>query len=75
MNIYLLYQGDAWLSTSSLELIGVFSSLEKASNHLHKKREELGLTQEQLNQFNEIQQTQGYEINYYCEIQELDPND
>lgn len=38
MNIYLLYQGDAWLSTSSLELIGVFSSLEKASNHLHKKK-------------------------------------
>lgn len=73
--IYLLYKGDAWLSTSSLKLIGVFSSPKKASNYLHKKRKKLGLTQEQLNQFDEIQQTQGYEINYYCERHELDPND
>ena len=41
--IYLLYRGDAWLSTASLTLVAPFTTFEKAVDYLHKKSREYGI--------------------------------
>lgn len=39
MSVFVVFKGDAWLSTSSLELVGVFGTLEKAVNAIVEKGE------------------------------------
>lgn len=57
--IYLLYRGDAWLSTASLTLIAPFTTFEKAVDYLHKKSREYGIDRDTVAQFKSIRQTQG----------------
>lgn len=70
--VYLLYEGDAWLSTSSLVLIAPFTSFENVLEYLRRKKKELGFKSDDLKQFEEIRQTQGRETNYYCKSEYLD---
>lgn len=39
MSVFVVFKGDAWLSTSNLELVGVFGTLEKAVNAIVEKGE------------------------------------
>lgn len=39
MSVFAVFKGDAWLSNSSLELMGVFGTLEKAVNAIVEKGE------------------------------------
>ncbi|WP_302589092.1 hypothetical protein [Alistipes senegalensis] len=71
--IYLLYRGDAWLSSASLTLIAPFTTFEKAVDYLHKKSREYGIDRDAVAQFKSIRQTQGLEENFYCEELEVDP--
>ena len=71
--IYLLYRGDAWLSTASLTLIAPFTTFEKAVDYFHKKSREYGIDRDAVAQFKSIRQTQGLEENFYCEELEVDP--
>ena len=71
--IYLLYRGDAWLSTASLTLVAPFTTFEKAVDYLHKKSREYGIDRDAMAQFKSIRQTQGLEENFYCEELEVDP--
>lgn len=72
--IYLLYRGDAWLSTASLTLIAPFTTFEKAVDYLHKKSREYGIDRDAVAQFKSIRQTQGLEENFYCEELGWTPN-
>ena len=71
--IYLLYRGDAWLSTASLTLVAPFTTFEKAVDYLQKKSREYGIGRDAVAQFKSIRQTQGLEENFYCEELEVDP--
>ena len=71
--IYLLYRGDAWLSTASLTLVAPFTTFEKAVDYLHKKSREYGIDRDAVAQFKSIRQTQVLEENFYCEELEVDP--
>ena len=70
--VYLLYEGDAWLSTSSLTLIAPFTSFENVMTYMRRKKKEFGLRSDDLKQFEEMRQTQGREVNYYCTSEYLD---
>lgn len=70
--VYLLYEGDAWLSTSSLVLIAPFTSFENVMTYMRRKKKEFGLKSDDLKQFEEMRQTQGREVNYYCTFEYLD---
>lgn len=70
--VYLLYEGDAWLSTSSLVLVAPFTSFENVMEYMRRKKREFGLKNDDLKQFEEIRQTQGREVNYYCKSEYLD---
>lgn len=39
MSVFIVSEGDAWLSTGSLEVKGVFGTLEKAVNEIVEKGE------------------------------------
>ena len=71
--IYLLYRGDAWLSTASLTLVAPFTTFEKAVDYLHKNSRKYGIDRDAMAQFKSIRQTQGLEDNFYCEELEVDP--
>ena len=71
--IYLLYRGDAWLSTASLTLVAPFTTFDKVVDYLHKKSREYGIDRDAVAQFKSIRQTQGLEENFYCEELEVDP--
>lgn len=82
MNIYLLYEADAWLSTDSKELIGVFTTekqLFKAVKSSMRNRFKCGIfdrenesittaTNRMFDEFvNNGYQTQSYPINLFAE--------
>ena len=71
--IYLLYRGDAWLSSASLTLIAPFTTFDKAVEYLRKKSREYGINSDAVAQFKAYRQTQGLEENFYCEELEVDP--
>lgn len=71
--VWLLYRCDAWLSTSSLELIAPFSSKEAVADYLTSNRKRFRLTQWDLDFFRENSQTQRGETNYIAFSYGLDP--
>ena len=71
--IWLLYRCDAWLSTSSLELVAPFSSKEAVTDYLTSNRKRFRLTQWDLDFFRENNQTQRGGANYIVFSHSLDP--
>lgn len=70
-NVYLLYSGDAWLSTSSLECMGTFTTFDKLveslqeylSKHLNPDEVDEMIEEMKLNY-----QTQGHRRNWMVEV-------
>lgn len=71
--IWLLYRCDAWLSTSSLELVALFSSKEAVTDYLAGNRKRFRLTQWDLDFFRENNQTQRGGANYIVFSHSLEP--
>ena len=71
--IWLLYRCDAWLSTSSMELVAPFSSKEAVTDYLAGNRKRFRLTQWDLDFFRENNQTQRGSSNYIAFSHSLDP--
>lgn len=71
--VWLLYRCDAWLSTSSLELVAPFSSKEAVTDYLTSNRKRFRLTQWDLDFFRENNQTQRGSSNYIVFSHGLDP--
>ena len=70
--IWLLYRCDAWLSTSSMELVAPFSSKEAVTDYLAGNRKRFRLTQWDLDFFRENNQTQRGSSNYIAFSHSLD---
>lgn len=81
--VFVLYQGDAWLTNSSLEVIGVFSSEEQLKYGIYEfvrkkyrymDEDALRDAQEEIYQEfkNNGMQTQGHNVNLMCEKRRLD---
>ena len=86
MNIYLLYEADAWLSTDSKELIGVFTNTRKMLSvvkscmkyyftegilDIDVHETTISATKNMFDEFvNNGYQTQTYPINLFIEIVE-----
>lgn len=66
--------GDAWLSYSSITPIAMTTTREKAIELIvqHAKNNEIELSKDDLNNLEEIGQTQGNETNYFIDLIELD---
>ena len=71
--VWLLYHCDAWLSTSSLELVAPFSSKEAVTDYLTSNRKRFRLTRWDLDFFRENNQTQRGSSNYIVFSHGLDP--
>ncbi len=71
--VWLLYRCDAWLSTSSLELVAPFSSKEAVTDYLTSNCKRFRLTQWDLDFFRENSQTQRGGTNYIACCHGLDP--
>lgn len=71
--IWLLYRCDARLSTSSLELVALFSSKEAVTDYLAGNRKRFRLTQWDLDFFRENNQTQRGGANYIVFSHSLEP--
>ena len=70
--VYLLYRSDAWHSHASMELIAPFSSFEKMMEYLRRKKREFHLTARDLEEFENLRQTQGRNENFLYESEYLD---
>lgn len=75
--VYLLYTGNAWLNTSSLQLLAVCSSTEKAVELAvsHANDGDNPLDDEDVSELEINRQTYGRDDNYLiceCNIDELD---
>ena len=66
MKLYLLYIGDAWLSNSSLELLAVCTTFDKAVDLAYKdsKKHNKKLWESDINELKENRQTYGLDNNY-----------
>ena len=64
--LFLAYSGDAYLSNSSLYLIGVFTSKQNAINGINEFDGYNLETNDKIS-LNNINQTQGLEVNYIIE--------
>ena len=66
MKLYLLYIGDAWLSNSSLELLAVCTTFDKAVDLAYKdsKKHNKKLRESDINELKENRQTYGLNNNY-----------
>lgn len=71
--IWLLYCGDAWLSTASMELVASFSSKKAMTDYLTSNRKRFRLTQWDLDFFRENNQTQRGGTNFIACCHSLDP--
>lgn len=77
MKVYLLYSGNAWLNTSSLQLLAVCTTLDSACSlaSAHSKEGEEPLEDDELAELMDNRHTYGRDENYLiCETQtdELD---
>lgn len=70
--VYLLYRSDAWHSRASMELIAPFSSFGNMMEYLRRKKREYHLTESDLEEFENLRQTQGRNENYLYESDYLD---
>lgn len=66
MKLYLLYIGDAWLSNSSLELLTVCTTFDKAVDLAYKdsKKNNQKLWESDINELKQNKQTYGLDNNY-----------
>lgn len=66
MKLYLLYIGDAWLSNSSLELLAVCTTFEKAVELAveHSKKHNSRLWESDIRELQINKQTYGLDNNY-----------
>lgn len=66
MKLYLLYIGDAWLSNSSLELLAVCTTFDKAVDLTYKdsKKNNQKLWESDINELKQNKQTYGLDNNY-----------
>ncbi|MBJ2190648.1 MAG: hypothetical protein JFT10_07345 [Muribaculaceae bacterium] len=66
MKLYLLYIGDAWLSNSSLELLAVCTTFDKAVDLAYKdsKKNNQKLWESDINELKQNKQTYGLDNNY-----------
>ncbi len=71
--LYILNTCDAWHSHLSMEPIGYFSSFENLVNHIRVNQERFNLSDEEVEEFEIHEQTQGREVNYYCDRVILNP--
>lgn len=80
MDVYILYECDAWHTRSSMEILGVFSDREAMTKALRSYVEDFVKTgrldadcvDELVDEFNDLGQTQGYATNFTMEKWELD---
>ncbi len=75
--VFLLYAGNAWLNTSSLHLVAVCSSVEKAIELacIHSNEGEEPLEEDDQHELEMNLQTYGRDENYLiceCEIDKID---
>lgn len=75
--VYLLYTGNAWLNTSSLQVIAVCSTFEKAIELacIHSNDGKEPLEEDDKDELEMNRQTYGRDENYLiceCEIDEID---
>ena len=70
--VYLLYRSDVWHSRTSMELIALFSSFEKMMKYMRRKKREFHLTARDLEEFENLRQTQGRNDNFLYESEYLD---
>lgn len=71
--IFLLFSADAWHSTSSKELVGVFSDRDKLDDYLCEMERQGELIDEDIAMLNRIEQTQGRDINYSFTTEKINP--
>ncbi len=66
MKLYLLYIRDAWLSNSSLELLAVCTTFDKAVDLAYKdsKKNNQKLWESDINELKQNKQTYGLDNNY-----------
>jgi len=66
MKLHLLYIGDAWLSNSSLELLAVCTTFDKAVDLAYKdsKKNNQKLWESDINELKQNKQTYGLDNNY-----------
>lgn len=70
--VYMLYRSDAWHSSSSMELVALFSSFANMMEYLRRKKKEFHLKASDLEEFKNNRQTQGRDENYLYESDYLD---
>lgn len=70
--VYMLYRSDAWHSSSSMELVALFSSFANMMEYLRRKKKEFHLKASELEEFKNNRQTQGRNENYLYESDYLD---
>lgn len=75
--VYLIYEGDAWLGKSSLVLQGVYEDLDKAIGDIlgamgdAMEFDESHTAESARKMLEEHHQTQGFEYNYLIEVANL----
>lgn len=72
-NVYLLYSGDAWLSTSSLECMGVFATFDKLVELLQEYLSKTNPDEvdEMIKEIKDNYQTQGHRVNWLVQVMTL----
>lgn len=78
-DIHLIYEGDAWLSTDSLVLMGLYEDLDQAKDAILNEMAESGSFDEEngndekyvRSMLDNYSQTQGLETNYLIETAAL----
>ena len=73
MKGFILYKGDAWLSTASLRLVAVFTQAASLGKFLKELARTENLSEKELECLIRCKQTQGLTTNYLIEYQEFDP--
>ena len=73
MKGFILYKGDAWLSTAPLRLVAVFTQAASLGKFLKELARTENLSEKELECLIRCKQTQGRTTNYLIEYQEFDP--
>lgn len=71
--ITLLFSADAWHSTSSKELVAVFSDRNELEEYLSEMENQGELTDEDIAMLYRIDQTQGRDLNYSITTEKINP--
>lgn len=71
--VILFYSCNAWHNCSSMDLMGVFTDQTAFGQYLKDMKEDGLLSEEDMEQLTELNQTQGKELNYQIMNEELNP--